>query len=197
MGLRRLKLLRAGVRFLAVLFAVLGFLSVAIAYAELGNAVRGNPGAWVALAVSLAVAAGAFWVSNRFWRGPRSTGVLTGHLVLFECPMPNSISRTPAVTLRGARDAVERFIPLRDFGALFGGYAMWAPPADPIPELPGEALGVWSRRTCQRFRRILRERGAVVEVRRERGPEQRISRLVTLPNEQGPDGTEEPGTAPG
>ena len=57
---------------------------------------------------------------------------------------------------------------------------MWSAPKHPIPELSGPAIGVWSRRTCKRFRRILRERGATVEVRRERGPEQRLSRIVTL-----------------
>lgn len=180
----RLKLLRAGMRLLAALLAVIGFLSVGGAYVALYHALRGDRGAWVILGVSVAVAAAAFWASRRLWDGPTSVGAATGHVVLFECPMANAVSTTPALTIRGARDAVERFIPLTEFGPLFGGYALWAPPADPIPELPGEALGVWSRRTCQRLRRILRERGAVVEVRRERGPAQRVARLVTLPSDR-------------
>jgi hypothetical protein len=117
-----------------------------------------------------------------FLRTRRSTGAVTGHVVLFECPMRQSASDTPALTIRGARDAVERFIPLAEFEQLFGGYAMWARPARRVQEMPGEALGVWSRRTCQRFRRVLRERGATIEVRRETGPEQRLSRLVTQPS---------------
>jgi hypothetical protein len=111
----------------------------------------------------------------------RSPGAVTGQVVLFECPAPwRTVSTTPALTIRGARDAIERFIPLAEFRSLFGGYAIWSPPRDPIAELPGQALGVWSRRKCKRLRRILRQRGASVEVRRERGPEQRLSRYVVV-----------------
>lgn len=89
-----------------------------------------------------------------------------------------TLSRTPPLTVRGARDAVERFIPLEEFESLFGGWAIWAPSSRATVDMPGEALGVWSRRTCQRFRRILKERGAEVEVRRDVGPPQRIFRLA-------------------
>ena len=117
---------------------------------------------------------------NRHVRWIRSLGPATGHVVLFEWPMTGAtLSSTPALTIRGARDSIEQFIPLSDFGPLFGGYALWRPSEHPTPDLPGEALGVWSRRTCGRFRRILRERGATVEVRKEQGPVQQISQLST------------------
>jgi hypothetical protein len=89
-----------------------------------------------------------------------------------------AVSQTPALTIRGARDAVERFIPREEFDDLFGGWMIWAAPARPTPELPGEALGVWGRRTCRRFRRVLRERGATLEVRQEPGPDQRMARYA-------------------
>lgn len=120
-------------------------------------------------------------VIRRLLRGFRRPAATTRHIVLFECPMPGAtVSTTPPITIRGERDAIEQFIPLKEFKPLFGGYAMWSAPKHPIPELSGQALGVWSRRTCTRFRRILRARGASVEVRKERGPEQRLSRTVTL-----------------
>jgi hypothetical protein len=155
-------------------------LSLVIASAELGYGLQGSRGAWVALVTLLAATTSACVGAIRLHRGPRSAAAVTGHLVLFEWPMlPSSSSDTPALTVRGPRDAIERFIPVAEFGALFGGYAMWHPADHPTHEMPGEALGVWSRRVCQRFRRILRERGATVEVRRERGPAQRLARLVT------------------
>jgi hypothetical protein len=162
--------------------ALLGLSAVCliIASAELGHGLQGSRGAWVALVGLLAAAISACVGVIRLHRAPRSAAVVTGHVVLFEWPMlPSSSSDTPPLTVRGPRDAIERFIPITEFDALFGGYAMWHPAEHPTDELPGEALGVWSRRVCQRFRRVLRERGATVEVRRERGPEQRLARLVT------------------
>ena len=170
-------------RALALLLTILGVAALVVASAELGPGLQGSRGAWVALAALLAFAAVAWWAAFRLTRPARSRAVVTGRLVLFETEMPGvTLSHTPALTVRGARDAVERFIPREEFGALFGGWALWAPPARPIPELPGEALGVWSRRTCKRFRRILRERGATLEVRREPGPEQRLAQLVSRPD---------------
>lgn len=111
-------------------------------------------------------------------RSPRSEAARSGHIVLYEHPFPGpTVSDTPALTIRGARDAIERFIPLAEFGTLFGGYVIWRAPAHPTAEIPGEALGVWSRRACKRFRRILRERGATLEVRREAGPVQSLKTL--------------------
>ena len=55
---------------------------------------------------------------------------------------------------QGRRSFIEQFIPQREFSELFGGYVL---SEDSTGE---EFLGVWSRRTGQRFRRILRERGA-------------------------------------
>ena len=100
--------------------------------------------------------------------------------MLYEWPMPApTVSSTPPLTLRGARDAIERFIPIDEFGELFQGVAVWRPPAHPTDEMPGEALGVWSRRACSRLRRVLRERGATLDVRKERGPDQGLSHMAT------------------
>jgi hypothetical protein len=154
-------------------------LCLIVASAELGNGWQGDGGAWIALVILLGAAASALVVAARLHRPARSAAAATGHLVLFEWPMPGpTLSDTPALTVRGPRDAIERFIPLEEFGLLFGGYVLWHAADHPTFELPGEALGVWSRRVCRRFRRILRERGATVEIRREPGPSQRLARLV-------------------
>ena len=55
---------------------------------------------------------------------------------------------------QGRRSFIEQYIPRREFSELFGGYVL---SEDSSGE---EFLGVWSRRTAQKFRRILRERGA-------------------------------------
>ena len=125
-----------------------------------------GPGMWGltarwATVVTLAVACIIGYVGLRL-RSPRaSTGYRTGHIVLYEAPMEYGAGRrVPPVTIRGARDAIERFIPEDDFGRLFDRRAVWRTSAFPVVELPGEAIGVWGRRKCQRLRRILRERGA-------------------------------------
>jgi len=68
--------------------------------------------------------------------------------------------RSQRTTCQGRRLFIERFIPLREFAGLFGGYVRSADSSG------DEFLGVWSHRTCQRFRRILRERGAQFELHR-------------------------------
>jgi hypothetical protein len=60
---------------------------------------------------------------------------------------------------QGRAAFVREFIPEREFMSLFGGFVL---SADSSGE---EYLGVWSRRMCSRFRRVLRERGAQFEVR--------------------------------
>ena len=123
---------------------------------------------------ALALAVG--YVGVRLRRPRASIGFRTGHIVLYEAPLWHEVGHlTPPVTIRGARDAIERFIPRAEFGTLFARVAVWRPSSHPVAELPGEALGVWGRRKCQRLRRILRERGASIEVRREAGPPQSVS----------------------
>jgi hypothetical protein len=65
-----------------------------------------------------------------------------------------SDGRSEHSVCQGRRSFIEEFIPQREFSELFGGYVL---SEDSSGE---EFLGVWSRRTGQRFRRILRERGA-------------------------------------
>lgn len=129
--------------------------------------------------VALVTICAVSWlIAFRFNRARPSRAALTGHVVLFQAPVADiNLGRTPPIGIRGPRDAIERFIPLTEFSTLFGGLALWAPSTHPTPELPDEALGVWGRRTCQRFRRILRERGATLELRKEAGPPQRLVQL--------------------
>lgn len=79
-----------------------------------------------------------------------------------------SPTRTLPLVAKASRAEVERFIPLDEFGRLFGGYVMWRQPAVATGEMPGEGLGVWGSRNVARFRRVLRERGA--EIVRVEGP---------------------------
>jgi hypothetical protein len=72
-----------------------------------------------------------------------------------------SDGRSEHPVCQGRRVFVERFIPLAEFDGLFGGYVLSADSSDE------EYLGVWSRRMCSRFRRLLRERGAQFETCKE------------------------------
>lgn len=159
-----------------LLVTALGLLGVgmfAVAIADVGSG-----GTWLRFVVLLAIGTACAWGAVRVSRKPRSRAAVTGHLVLWETPMPGATtSDSPPLTIRGPRDAVERFIPLAEFDALFGGWVMWSAPAQPTSDLPGEALGVWSHRMCKRFRRLLRERGATIEVRREPGPAQQVKQF--------------------
>jgi hypothetical protein len=163
-------------RWFANLFALTGAFALIGTLVALESSHPRGEGAWTAVAALLALTAVCWWIAFRLNRSPRSRAATTGHIVLFETPMAGApLNHTPALTIRGARDAVERFIPLEEFGALFGGWMIWSPATRPTSELPGEALGVWSHRKCKRFRRVLRDRGATIEVRREPGPQQRLA----------------------
>jgi len=84
-----------------------------------------------------------------------------------------SNGRSEHPVCQGRRAFVEKFIPRREFMELFGGYAL---SADSSNE---EYLGVWSRRMCQRFRRLLRERGAQFEISKEL-PNLRLKSTATI-----------------
>jgi hypothetical protein len=89
----------------------------------------------------------------------------------FRAPLHTATGTWPVV-VKAARAQVEPLIPLHEFAALFGGYVMWAPAL----ELgAGVSVGVWGRRNAGRFRRILRERGAVVRIAHESGPDQPLA----------------------
>ncbi len=86
-------------------------------------------------------------------------------VIVYEYKGPlHTATRTLPVVTKASRAEVERFIQLHEFGPLFGGYVLWHAPEPPTPEMPGPALGVWGRRNASKFRRILRERGASVEL---------------------------------
>ena len=82
---------------------------------------------------------------------------------------------TPPLVAKASRADVERFIPLAEFGPLFGGYVLWAAPDRPTDAMPGPAIGVWGRRNVERFRRLLGERGAEVERVSGGGPDQALA----------------------
>jgi hypothetical protein len=72
-----------------------------------------------------------------------------------------SDGRSERSVCQARRTFVEMYIPRREFAELFGGYVL---STDSSGE---EYLGVWSRKMGQRFRRLLRERGAQFETGKE------------------------------
>ena len=66
---------------------------------------------------------------------------------------------TRALFCVGPEPFVEEFIPRAELAAAFGGWARF------VRDATGERwLGVWGARKASRFRRLLRERGAVFAV---------------------------------
>jgi hypothetical protein len=89
----------------------------------------------------------------------------------FRAPLQTATGTWPVV-VKAARAQVEPLIPLDELASLFGGYVMWAP----APEAgAGVSVGVWGRRNAGRFRRMLRERGAVVRISHDAGPDQPLA----------------------
>ena len=101
------------------------------------------------------------------WFPSGSTHEKNRILYTFEAPILGSERSFPAV-IKGEIDWIAQLIPIAEFQELFGGYITWHP-TDEI----GETIGVWGKRNVSRFRRILRERGAVFEVVDNEGPKQR------------------------
>jgi hypothetical protein len=66
-----------------------------------------------------------------------------------------SDGRSDKVFCQGRKVFVESFIPRKEFDELFGGFILSGDGKG-----SEEFIGVWGRRICRRFRRILRERGA-------------------------------------
>jgi len=69
------------------------------------------------------------------------------------------------LVVQGERAFVEQFIPIAEFSKLFGGYI-----ASRSLDGKEDFLGVWRVRTAQRFKKLLRERGAIFEVKKARPP---------------------------
>src|SRR4051794_28762306 len=72
-----------------------------------------------------------------------------------------SDGRSEHPVCQGRRFFVERFIRKEEFSELFGGYVLSEDSSGK------EFLGVWGRRKGQRFRRILRDRGAQFTISRD------------------------------
>jgi hypothetical protein len=78
------------------------------------------------------------------------------------------------VIIKGSREWIERYIQIKEFDEIFGGYVTYRPPDIPSEMMDGEGLGVWGKRNVSRLRRILRERGAEFEVIDNEGPKQDV-----------------------
>ena len=85
--------------------------------------------------------------------------------------------RSERIIIKASQSWVFNFIPKKEFGQLFGGNAQWQPPDEYHKDMPDTAIGVWGRREVSRFRRILRERGAVFTVILNEGPKQRLKSI--------------------
>ena len=81
-----------------------------------------------------------------------------------------------AILCDGETSCIEQLLKPDDFIIPFGG---WIALTD---DLTGRAyLGVWGRRNAQRFRRLLRERGAHLTIVRQDQPGRRPLRWATYP----------------
>ncbi|MGI8639721.1 MAG: hypothetical protein ACR2MG_07180 [Pyrinomonadaceae bacterium] len=80
--------------------------------------------------------------------------------------------RSEKLVCQGRKDFIEMFIIQKEFDELFGGFIL-----SKNIESGEEFIGVWGRRKCQRFRRILRERGAEFKLLKDKVPEFR--RIIT------------------
>ena len=82
-------------------------------------------------------------------------------------------NKSDVIVIKGHLKAILKYIPRNEFGPLFGGYVMFQKPRKSDPNMPGKAVGVWGRRLTSRFRRILRERGADINLILNEGPKQK------------------------
>ena len=87
-------------------------------------------------------------------------------------------SASATLTFKASRASIERYITLAELAAVFGGYVRWREPARQSAEMDGEAIGVWGHRNVSRLCRILRERGATLEVTDGEGPMQRLAEVM-------------------
>jgi len=86
-----------------------------------------------------------------------------------------SDGRSEKIVCQGRKSFVENFILQKEFEELFGGFILSGSLES------GEAfLGVWSKRKCQKFRRILRERGAEFKLVKTLIP--KLRRIITSSN---------------
>ncbi len=81
--------------------------------------------------------------------------------------------RSEPIVAQGDARYVERFFTRSELCELFGGYVVSV-----SPYRSGQFLGVWGRRNASRFRRMLRERGAVFDISRD-APELRLKVLAS------------------
>jgi hypothetical protein len=82
--------------------------------------------------------------------------------------------RSAPVIIKGSREWIERYMPMKEFAETFGGYISFRPPDVPSVMMEGEGLGVWGKRNISRLTRMLRERGAEFEVVDDEGPKQDV-----------------------
>jgi hypothetical protein len=83
-----------------------------------------------------------------------------------------SDERSERIVCQGGKSFVENFILQKEFEELFGGFILSG-----NLESGEEFLGVWGRRRCQNFRRLLRERGAEFKLLKNLVP--KFRRVVT------------------
>jgi hypothetical protein len=85
------------------------------------------------------------------------------------------VRRSEVHVIKGSREWVEQYIPMKEFAPLFGGYIIWREPETKTLQMPDEAIGVWGKRKASTFRRLLKERGAVFKIVEDEGPIQQLA----------------------
>jgi hypothetical protein len=92
-------------------------------------------------------------------------------LYLYRSRYPTSGPSKPWV-IQGDRDILNQFIRAEEYSGLFGGCIQ-----SRAKTPSGQVTGVWGVKTIKRFRRVLRERGAVFQQLIEEPPEVRIKSI--------------------
>lgn len=95
-------------------------------------------------------------------------------IIVHEFSDASFVVGSDALTCIATLSALRPFITLAEIEEAFSGYASYR-------QAPWMAryIGVWGRKNCQRFRRLLRERGAEVTIHRERPSNLRLTHYVT------------------
>jgi hypothetical protein len=89
-------------------------------------------------------------------------------LYLYQSRYPSN-GRSEAWVIQGDEKLLGKYVQPKEYDDLFGGSILSS-----AETLSGEVKGVWGVKTIKRFRRVLRERGAIFQQLNESPPQARV-----------------------
>ena len=104
--------------------------------------------------------------------------LFTPKLFLYEENKHSYIGLGSPYVVRGSYEAVVKLLSKSEINNLVRGYVIWSKPLKPNKRMPGRAIGVFGKREVSRFKRVLRERGAVCEIIKSSGPKQDVASIT-------------------